>query len=69
MLMPRDDQTVANVAAGRTTCQSDDFDVHGVGVSGQGFEVGSIAGQDGASGFGERNEQSVDCRAGPSPAT
>lgn len=52
----------------RSCSWSDQFDVDSVGVSGKGFEIGSIAGQDGPSGLGERDEQSVDCRAGPSPA-
>jgi hypothetical protein len=43
---------------------SDQLDQDSVRMRGQGFDVGAISCEDGASGLGDRNDERVDSRAG-----
>ncbi len=43
---------------------SDDFDVDVVGVSRECFDVGSVAGEDGAARLGDRDDECIDGRVG-----
>jgi len=43
-----------------TNAGSDDLDGDVVGVTGKGRDVGGVSGQDGASGFGDRDDEGVD---------
>jgi hypothetical protein len=52
----------------RIARRSDDLDGDTVGVSGERLEVRSVAGDDGAAGFGECDEECVDCGPGASEA-
>ena len=43
-----------------------DFDPYVVGECGKGFDVGSVAGEHCATGFGQRNHEGINSRAGSS---